>query len=283
MDGNKMSTGIPRIFLMEAYQVEIARLTTYGTNFFLLSGAVMAVRRFINPVKLARKVMDDGVHCALSGDGALEFAREINFPICNPKELKEKNPNQKLDINNQDYQDYVHYRYAGEPLQESWSRDTVSAVAMDDNGHLACATSSGKPHALNVIFAKIEKTTRTTTKVTSTTLITLINPTALLQQRVQHYSFLSSGGIAGKRKGRVGDVPLVGCGGYANKHGAATTTGHGESIMKMTLARDVVYRMENAERIAQHNPDLNAELNVQVINSEPIPFNRNQPFLVPIQ
>ena len=44
--------------------------------------------------------------------------------------------------------------------------------------------------------------------------------------------------------GRVGDVPLVGCGGYANEYGAATTTGHGESIMKVTLARDVVYNME---------------------------------------
>jgi beta-aspartyl-peptidase (threonine type) len=46
-------------------------------------------------------------------------------------------------------------------------------------------------------------------------------------------------------KGRVGDVPLVGCGGYANEYGAATTTGHGESIMKVTLARDVVYNMEH--------------------------------------
>jgi isoaspartyl peptidase/L-asparaginase-like protein (Ntn-hydrolase superfamily) len=45
-------------------------------------------------------------------------------------------------------------------------------------------------------------------------------------------------------KGRVGDVPLVGCGGYANEYGAATTTGDGECIMKMTLAREVVYNME---------------------------------------
>jgi isoaspartyl peptidase/L-asparaginase-like protein (Ntn-hydrolase superfamily) len=38
---------------------------------------------------------------------------------------------------------------------------------------------------------------------------------------------------------------LVGCGGYANKMGGATVTGVGESIMKMTLAREVVYSMEN--------------------------------------
>ena len=45
--------------------------------------------------------------------------------------------------------------------------------------------------------------------------------------------------------GRVGDSPLVGCGGYANPLGASTTTGHGESLMKTVLAREVVRHMEN--------------------------------------
>ena len=62
--------------------------------------------------------------------------------------------------------------------------------------------------------------------------------------------YISEGGIPGKLKGRISDAPLVGCGGYANKHGAATACGHGEAIMKMTLAREVVHNMEmgqNAE------------------------------------
>ena len=45
--------------------------------------------------------------------------------------------------------------------------------------------------------------------------------------------------------GRVGDTPLVGCGGYANTTGAASTTGHGESIMKSVLAWNVVRNMED--------------------------------------
>ena len=163
------------------------------------TGAVMAARRFINPVQLARKVMDESVHCALSGDGALEFAREIGFTIHDPEELKGENPNQKLrkgiGLDKNNYNDFVRYRNYGEPPKESKSGDTVCAVAMDDKGYFACA--------------------------------------------------MSSGGIPGKLKGRVGDVPLVGCGGYANENGAAATTGHGESIMKMTLARNVVYNMEN--------------------------------------
>ena len=53
--------------------------------------------------------------------------------------------------------------------------------------------------------------------------------------------------MPGKLKGRVGDAPLIGCGGYANKTGAATVTGVGESIMQMTLGREVVYYMENGQ------------------------------------
>ncbi|XP_028402623.1 isoaspartyl peptidase/L-asparaginase-like [Dendronephthya gigantea] len=55
----------------------------------------------------------------------------------------------------------------------------------------------------------------------------------------------STGGIPAKMQGRIGDSPMIGCGGYANEFGGCSTTGHGESIMKMTLAREVVYSVEN--------------------------------------
>ncbi len=41
---------------------------------------------------------------------------------------------------------------------------------------------------------------------------------------------LSTGGTGGSRPGRVGDVPLIGCGLYAGEYGAVAATGHGESI-----------------------------------------------------
>merc|ERR1719500_1558442 len=51
----------------------------------------------------------------------------------------------------------------------------------------------------------------------------------------------STGGITGKRPGRVGDSPLVGSGGYADDSaGAVSTTGHGESITKVVLAHTVI-------------------------------------------
>ena len=62
-------------------------------------------------------------------------------------------------------------------------------------------------------------------------------------QRSKFFSYL--GGLPGKFVGRIGDASLIGCGGYANNKGAAATTGNGEIIMKMTLARQVIYNIEN--------------------------------------
>jgi len=48
----------------------------------------------------------------------------------------------------------------------------------------------------------------------------------------------STGGTFLKHPGRVGDSPLVGCGSYADNLSAAVScTGHGESIMKIVMAK----------------------------------------------
>lgn len=54
----------------------------------------------------------------------------------------------------------------------------------------------------------------------------------------------STGGVVGKRPGRVGDSPLVGCGGYADEVGAVSATGHGEAIARVTLSRLVLWLVE---------------------------------------
>ena len=50
----------------------------------------------------------------------------------------------------------------------------------------------------------------------------------------------STGGIFNKLPGRVGDSPLIGCGTYADDHGAVSCTGHGEAIMRVVLAKSAV-------------------------------------------
>lgn len=55
----------------------------------------------------------------------------------------------------------------------------------------------------------------------------------------------STGGMNNKRYGRVGDVPIIGAGTYANnKTCAVSATGHGEYYIRYTVAHDISALME---------------------------------------
>jgi L-asparaginase / beta-aspartyl-peptidase len=54
----------------------------------------------------------------------------------------------------------------------------------------------------------------------------------------------STGGMTGKRFGRVGDVPIIGGGTYANPRCAVSATGHGEFFIRNVVAYDICARME---------------------------------------
>ncbi len=56
----------------------------------------------------------------------------------------------------------------------------------------------------------------------------------------------STGGMANKRPGRIGDTPLVGCGFYAEDGlGGVSSTGHGEYFVRLLLARRVCELLGN--------------------------------------
>jgi len=65
----------------------------------------------------------------------------------------------------------------------------------------------------------------------------------------------SSGGVALKFPGRIGDTPLIGCGNYAdNEAGACSATGMGEIAMKLVLAKavcDEIRRGASAEKAVE--------------------------------
>ena len=131
---------------------------------------MISARHFRHPVTMARKVMEETRHCALTGEGALEFALSLeNFSheICAPKDLKGDDcPYQKiqLQIPNQQFQECTEYIFheramsdqqrldnasavgGGQPAEKQNRKsgyDTASAVAIDNMGRLACANSTG--------------------------------------------------------------------------------------------------------------------------------------------
>jgi beta-aspartyl-peptidase (threonine type) len=62
----------------------------------------------------------------------------------------------------------------------------------------------------------------------------------------------STGGMAMKRPGRLGDSPLIGCGTYALEGaGACSCTGTGEAIIKAVLSKAAVDRL-SAGALPEH-------------------------------
>jgi beta-aspartyl-peptidase (threonine type) len=62
----------------------------------------------------------------------------------------------------------------------------------------------------------------------------------------------STGGMVGKRPGRVGDSPILGAGTYADdRAGACSATGHGEAILRTTLSRVVIDRLREGAPAAE--------------------------------
>jgi len=101
----------------------------------LMAGAVAGISGVKNPVHLARMIMEKSEHVMLSGAGAAEFAKLL-----------------KLDFENEDYF-FNQFRY--DQFLEIRDTDkfqldhtekkfgTVGAVALDQNGNIAAATSTG--------------------------------------------------------------------------------------------------------------------------------------------
>lgn len=90
------------------------------------AGAVAAIVGVINPVSVARRVMQETPHVVLAGIGALAFAREHGFA-----EVGESESYYVLPVGV--YKDEIHEQKHG----------TVGAVALDQSGGFAAATSTG--------------------------------------------------------------------------------------------------------------------------------------------
>ena len=145
-------------------------------------GAVGGVPWLRHPVTLARRVLEDGEHVLLVAEGALLFAREHGIEPESPDTLVTPRARNRFE------------RHEGEQKKRMRTGDTVGACAIDADGRVAAATSTG--------------------------------------------------GIPWKRPGRVGDTPVPGAGTWAEDGlGAASATGHGESIIRALMTRFAIDRL----------------------------------------
>ena len=74
----------------------------------------------------------------------------------------------------------------------------------------------------------------------------------------------STGGMVGKRPGRVGDSALIGCGTYADSSlGGVSCTGDGEAIIRVVLARRALDYLKEADE-----PDYAAKVSIDLLVEE---------------
>jgi len=87
----------------------------------LRAGAAAAVTGIKNPIRLARKIMEDGRHVLLAGEGARAFALQVGIEACPQEDL------------------------VTERQHRRWQRShgTVGCVAVDQRGRTFAATSTG--------------------------------------------------------------------------------------------------------------------------------------------
>ena len=101
----------------------------------LKAGAVAAVERIKNPIRLARKLLESSSHMMLTGAGAELFAQESGIPLCDPSQLIiERERTAWLRCREGNHESEFHFGH---------QHGTVGAVARDSRGRLAAGTSTG--------------------------------------------------------------------------------------------------------------------------------------------
>ena len=94
------------------------------------AGAVAGVTTIKSPIGAARRVMDSSAHVMLAGAGAEEFARVQGLELVDPSYF----------YTEESWQEYLKVKAK---VETDGRKGTVGAVALDKEGNLAAATSTG--------------------------------------------------------------------------------------------------------------------------------------------
>jgi beta-aspartyl-peptidase (threonine type) len=122
-------------FLTNDGRVQMDALLMDGNT--LRAGGVACVERLKNPIRAARLVLEESPHVYFVGTGAERFAVQHGMSLIHNMELVIPREQQRLYAAQE-------AELAGLPdTTFSGSHDTVGAVAIDAEGHLAAATSTG--------------------------------------------------------------------------------------------------------------------------------------------
>ncbi len=209
-------------FLNEHGKVELDAAVMEGAN--LHAGAVACLDSFAHPARVAHSLMQSEQHVLLVGGGASDFAIQQGFVALNDDALVLPREKRAHEL----------WQNAGRPDARLFFAEGGSASL---NAKIGENINGSEPHKRGTVGVILGL------KKINSDLFTLFAGT-------------STGGIPGKKRGRVGDTPLVGAGIYADDEGAAVLcTGWGEAFIRMGVAKSVSEKVANGmhpQEAAEH-------------------------------
>ncbi len=167
--------------------------------------AVGAIERVRNPIRVARAVMDSTPHLFLVGEGATRFAHRVGFA------------------------DVVPTCPEAEARYRARMKRQAEVFGRTDTTYFDWRRYWNFPDPMPADVLEWRKQGDTVGSVA--------------RLGVGFAAALSTGGTSVTLYGRVGDVPVYGCGLYAGPAGAVACTGEGEEIIKRFLAHAVYERL----------------------------------------
>lgn len=190
----------------------------------LKAGAVAGIKRYKNPISIARKVMEETPHVLLVGEGADQFAdvmgfesadlvtesgRDIHKDFLEGKGIVKKAYDTEESFKTKERYYKSFQRMVKDAKLMKWYKQytennhgTVNILAIDVNGDICCGVSTS--------------------------------------------------GLSFKFPGRTGDSPIIGAGNFAdNRYGAAACVGVGELVIRLSMARIAVYELSKGATVEE--------------------------------
>src|ERR1700685_1727940 len=123
-------------FLNREGKVQLDALIMEGAT--LRAGGVGCVEHLRNPVRAARKILSESPHVYFVAEGAERFAAEHGISLCKNEDLIIPREVERL----REFQSRTSEENP-DMFASTLSHDTVGAVALDNKGDIAAATSTG--------------------------------------------------------------------------------------------------------------------------------------------
>ena len=193
----------------------------------LSAGAVAGLTTVKNPITLARGVMEKSKHVFLVGHGAEAFGAELGVETVDPSYFFVQRRYDQLQRILAEEKLQAMRRHAAEEGSAAGDRAADGSQGEEGDGPGETLEQDPSPEEANRKYGTVG--------------------CVVLDRHGDLAAGTSTGGLTNKRFGRVGDVPVIGAGTYANNATVAVSgTGWGEKFIRHNVAHSVSALVELA-------------------------------------